>query len=47
MKKAVITGCTGCIGVALINELVSNGVEEKPRDYVLSELSGEFMCQDC
>ena len=27
MKKAIITGCTGCIGVALINELVANGVE--------------------
>ena len=27
MKKAIITGCTGCIGVALINELVSNDVE--------------------
>ena len=27
MKKAIITGCTGCIGVALINELVSNDIE--------------------
>ena len=27
MRKAIITGCTGCIGVALINELLSNGVE--------------------
>lgn len=27
MKRAVITGPTGSIGLALINELVSNGVE--------------------
>lgn len=27
MKKAIITGCTGCIGVALINELISQGIE--------------------
>ena len=27
VKKAIITGCPGCIGVALINELMSNGVE--------------------
>lgn len=27
MKRAVITGYTGSIGLALINELVSNGVE--------------------
>ena len=27
MKKAIITGCTGCIGVALINELIANDVE--------------------
>ena len=26
MKRAVITGPTGSIGLALINELVSNGV---------------------
>lgn len=27
MKRAVITGPTGSIGLALINELASNGVE--------------------
>jgi len=27
MKKAIITGCTGCIGVALIKELLANGIE--------------------
>lgn len=27
MKRAVITGPTGSIGIALINELVANGIE--------------------
>ena len=27
MKRAIITGATGAIGTALINELINNGVE--------------------
>ena len=27
MKRAVITGATGAIGTALVEELVSNGIE--------------------
>ena len=27
MKKVIITGCTGCIGTALISEFLSNGVQ--------------------
>ena len=35
MKRAVITGPTGSIGIALINELEANGIE----DLVLKELT--------
>lgn len=30
MKKAIVTGATGAVGTALVNKLISEGVETCP-----------------